>query len=422
LDAYSRAVAALDNAPLRIGQRDSRDLFSQRIRPVYASLADVVLHQAQQQELTHDLLRRSIATLERMKAAELAHYFKDPCVAKTKRPPAMPSTPPALNIPPRTALLYPFLLPDRIELLLLKTSKIHHLKVDASYTQVAETIKTFQKNLKIRNRWIFAEQSKQLYAWFIAPAKPMLKDIDTLVIVPDSVLRMVPPAAFYNAAANTFLVEEFALAITPALDLTDIQSVSTKDAIFLGGLSKGVQGFSPLPGVYEEIETIESFFVDKNIVLDQNFIRQTLHDVLQNNSYSIVHLASHGQFSSDPEDSFILTYDDKLHLKQLSEVFASQNIDLLTLSACQTAVGDEQAALGFAGVAIKAGVRSALASLWYVSDEATSLLMSEFYQQLRQPGISKAQAFRLAQTKLLHSRAFRHPYSWAPFMLIGNWL
>jgi CHAT domain-containing protein len=96
-------------------------------------------------------------------------------------------------------------------------------------------------------------------------------------------------------------------------------------------------------------------------------------------------------------------------------------VELLTLSACQTAVGDERAALGLAGVAIKAGARSALASLWFVNDESTSKLVTEFYQQLQNPTLSKAQALQQAQKSLME-QGYQHPLYWAPFLLIGNWL
>jgi len=120
-------------------------------------------------------------------------------------------------------------------------------------------------------------------------------------------------------------------------------------------------------------------------------------------------------------------YDDKLTMDRLERLlsfnqFRENTVELLTLSACQTAVGDERAALGLAGVAIKAGARSALASLWFVNDTATAELISEFYNQLRSTQLSKAQALQNAQKKLLDQKTFNHPIFWAPFLLIGNWL
>jgi CHAT domain-containing protein len=92
------------------------------------------------------------------------------------------------------------------------------------------------------------------------------------------------------------------------------------------------------------------------------------------------------------------------------------------LSACETAVGDDQAALGLAGIAVKAGARSAVATLWSVHDQATAVLISEFYSQLRDPWVSRAMALQRAQLKLINDPKFEHPAFWSPFLLINNWL
>jgi len=142
---------------------------------------------------------------------------------------------------------------------------------------------------------------------------------------------------------------------------------------------------------------------------------------------NLITIRKNGQFDHDPKNTFLLTYDDKLTMDRLERLlsfnqFRENTVELLTLSACQTAVGDERAALGLAGVAIKAGARSALASLWFVNDTATAELISEFYNQLRSTQLSKAQALQNAQKKLLDQKTFNHPIFWAPFLLIGNWL
>jgi CHAT domain-containing protein len=142
----------------------------------------------------------------------------------------------------------------------------------------------------------------------------------------------------------------------------------------------------------------------------------------------VVHIASHGEFSSDARRSFVLTYDDRLGLNDLEQIIRPAQlrdapVELLTLSACQTAAGDDRAALGLAGVAVKAGARSAFATLWYVNDEASTTLVTDFYRRLRdEPGLSKAKALQHAQVKLLSDPRTNHPCLWAPYLLIGNWL
>ncbi len=141
-----------------------------------------------------------------------------------------------------------------------------------------------------------------------------------------------------------------------------------------------------------------------------------------------MHIASHAQFAGDVDKTFILTYEDKLSVDRLAQLigrlrFREEPLELLTLSAGETAVGDERAASGLAGIAIKAGARSALATLWSVEDEASSILITEFYRQLREPSVSRAVALQRAQLKLLQGAfRYRHPWLWAPFLLINNWL
>jgi CHAT domain-containing protein len=143
--------------------------------------------------------------------------------------------------------------------------------------------------------------------------------------------------------------------------------------------------------------------------------------------YAVIHIASHGEFGSTPEETFLLTYDGKLTLDALEAAVKNVEIrtgpiELLTLSACRTAAGDDRAALGLAGIAIKAGARAALASLWFISDEASSELVAAFYNELGPGSISKAVALKKAQLKLLGDRRYRHPAYWASFLVIGNWL
>lgn len=199
----------------------------------------------------------------------------------------------------------------------------------------------------------------------------------------------------------------------------------------LGGLSKARQGFSSLPCAEYELENLQTLYkTNSQLLLNKTFTIPILDTNIENRDYSIVHIASHGQFSADLENTFILTYDDKLSMNKLEKLMdittlEGKPVDLLTLSACETAVGDDRAALGLAGVALKAGVKSALASLWKVDDEATPAVVIEFYRQLRIPGISKAKALQNAQKMLLTDKKYvryQHPYYWSAFLLIGNWL
>jgi CHAT domain-containing protein len=163
------------------------------------------------------------------------------------------------------------------------------------------------------------------------------------------------------------------------------------------------------------------------VMEDEEFRLAQLEQEIRQLPYSVVHIASHGEFDSDPARSFLLTFDGKLTMDKLEGVvkysqFRSEPLELLTLSACRTAAGDDRAALGLAGVAIKSGARSALASLWFISDLASSQLVADFYERIRDPSLSKAKALQQAQVALMQDRRFRHPGYWAAFLMIGNWL
>jgi CHAT domain-containing protein len=141
----------------------------------------------------------------------------------------------------------------------------------------------------------------------------------------------------------------------------------------------------------------------------------------------VVHLATHGQFSSSPDETFILAYDQPINVNQLNQFLQTHTenrpdgIELLVLSACQTATGDQRATLGIAGISVRAGARSAIASLFNVNDNSTALLMSQFYQELAQPNVTKAEALRRAQISLLQQENYQSPYYWSPYILVGNW-
>jgi len=429
--AYQQALSHLQpiRIGLTIGQRDPSMAFKQRIRPVYFGLADVLLQQAALETNSGKkqfLLLRAQEVLEDLKLAELQDYFQDECVSVRQE-----KATELEMLGQKTAVFYPVLLDDRTELLLSLDKKIYQFAIPVSSQRLEQMVLAFRENLQHVTTYRFIKPARQLYDWLIAPLEGKLQQhsINTLVVVPDGALRTIPFSALYNAKKNQFLVEQFAIATLPALMLTEPRPLPRQGvSILLNGLSKGVQEFDPLPSVPNELKKINALFKNSTILLDQNFLLNNLNQVLKQEPYSIVHIASHGQFDRDPKKTFLLTYDDKLTMNRLKNLFKfselrKEAVELLTLSACQTAVGDERAALGLAGVAIKAGARSAVASLWFVNDESTSQLISEFYRQLQQNlALSKAQALQNAQQKLYEQRTFQHPAYWSPFLLIGNWL
>jgi CHAT domain-containing protein len=224
------------------------------------------------------------------------------------------------------------------------------------------------------------------------------------------------------------LLNKYSLAVSPGMQLLPARSLKPENRkVIIAALSEARQGFKALPAVKSEVIEISSE-VSSKLLLNENFNDTSLKQAIESTPFSVLHLATHGQFSSNSNDTFILSWNDKINVKQLSEFLKARNeseskpVELMVLSACQTAKGDNRAILGLAGVAVRSGARSTLATLWAVKDESTAKFMAEFYKNLRKPGISKAEALRQTQLTFLQNADFQHPFYWSAFVLVGNWL
>jgi CHAT domain-containing protein len=425
--AYRQAVDHLqmirqDFSP---GQTDHADSFRASVGDAFTELADLLLQRAARQtnpEAREADLRAARDTMEALKTAEVRDYFRDDCVT------ALQSRTVVLDRPPAdTAILYPILLPERLELLLSTSRGLQQITVPVNRNTFTDAVRGFRRYLEKRSSREYLPLAQQLYGWLIRPVRGELdaQGIETLIIVPDDPLRTIPLAALHDG--QSFLIGRYAIATTPGLSLTDLRPLQRhRVQPLLNGLTQAVQGFPALEHVQAELAAIHAAYGGK-VLEDEAFLVENVQQELKQTPYSIVHIASHGQFSSDVRDTFLLTFDDKLTLDRLKRFMAlsqyrDQPVELLTLSACQTAAGDDRAALGLAGIAVKAGARSALATLWFINDQASSLLVTEFYRQLQNPDLSKAKALQQAQLMLVSDRRYQHPGYWSPFLLIGNWL
>ena len=426
--AYRQAVVNLqtirqDFAPDRAKnhaaspQANSGDAFTE--------LADLLLQRAagQAAPAARDAdLRAARDTMEALKTAEVRDYFRDDCITALQSRTVTLDRP-----PPHTAVLYPILLPDRLALLLSTADGLQQITVRVDRNTFTRVVREFRRTLEKRTSREYLPPAQQLYGWLIRPLQTALDAgrIETLVIVPDGPLRTIPLAALHDG--QDFLIRRYAIATTPGLTLTDLRPIPRHQSQpLLAGLTQAVQGFPALDYVQEELAAIHTAYGGK-VLENETFRLANLQQALKATPYSIVHIATHGQFVGDVRNTFLLTFDDKLTLDRLERLIAigqyrDQPVELLALSACQTAAGDDRAALGLAGVAVKAGARSALATLWLVNDQASGLLATEFYQQLQRPDQSKVRALQQAQVRLLADRRYQHPGYWSPFLLIGNWL
>jgi CHAT domain-containing protein len=427
--AYRRAVQTLQ--PIRYdvtaGYGSRSSAFREIMGPLYFELADLLLRRSGSatppgDEEQQERLQEARRVIEQFKAAELEDYFQDDCVAQLQS-----RTAGLDQLEAHTAVIYPILLQDRTELLVSLPAGIRQFTVQVTADKISNEIRSFRRTLEKRTTRQYLLHAKRLHEWLISPIDESLRsaDITTLVIVPDGALRTIPWGAMHDG--KEFLVQKYAIAYTPGLEVTDPKPLDRQNLqVLLSGLTTPVEDFPPLLFVKEELDSIHKIY-DGTVLLDRDYQQASMSEALGERPYSVVHIASHGQFSENPDQTFLLSYNDRITMDKLEQFigigrFRDKPVELLTLSACQTAAGDDRAALGLAGVAVKSGARSALATLWFVNDQTTSLLVSDFYRQLKDPAASKARALQKAQINTLSDPRYRHPGYWAPYLLIGNWL
>jgi CHAT domain-containing protein len=468
--SYRQAIGNFRTVHAQIattGYTNITETFRDKIAPIYFELADLLLQKARNTtagSTRQTLLQEARKTVEIYKEAELQNYFQTDCMTLGEDCVDMKQV-----LDAQTAILYPIPLADRLEIILERHDGLVQAMVPVGEKQLRHKIADFL--MPLRNHPNFEELSRNrsqraalgqepeaeicqpmlrgtqpqkiqgpantfwnpaqtLYSWLIEPLAEQLAGIQTLVIIPDGALRTMPFSALHDG--QQFLIQKYALSILPGLCLKEANILPAQQKnTLLGGLSKPVLGFSSLPCAQYEVGSLKVLLDNTSIPLfNETFTFSNVKSNITKTNYSVMHIASHGQFSGTLEKTFVLMFEDKLtmdrleHLVTLTSVGNKQPLELLTLSACETAVGDDRAALGLAGVALKAGAKTALASLWKVDDEATPAVVIEFYRQLQIPGITKAKALQAAQNLILTDKnytRYRHPYFWSAFMLIGQW-
>lgn len=419
--AYTEAVNLLESlrTDLVAIDPDVQFSFTQSVEPVYRELVSLLLKYDSSQEN----LKLARQTLEQLQLAELENFFREACLQ------AQPQE--IDKIDASAAVIYPIILPDRLAVIVsLPGESLRYYETNLSEAEVEKTLENLLESL---NPFFSDEErlqiSEQVYDWLIRPTETALakNQIKTLVFVLDGLLRNLPMAALYDG--QQYLVEKYSIAVTPGLQLLEPRAIARdRLSVLTAGLTEARQGFSALPGVESEVEAIASQ-VPSKVFLDREFTATNLERQIETTPFRVLHLATHGQFSSNPDETFILTWDNKIQVNEFQKLLRSRQaieptlIELLVLSACQTAAGDKRAALGLAGVAVRSGARSTLATLWSVKDRSTASLMADFYRKLTEnSNTSKAEALRMAQIDLLKQPQYQHPFYWAPFILVGNWL
>ena len=425
------------NADIQFSFRDDAE-------PIYRELADLRL------SATNPDLNKAIKTIDALQVAELENFFRcalgqfveiDKVVAEED---------------PDAVIIYPIILRDRLEVILTLPGKrkepvryspikLEQDFVETKLQQLLDILASSSADSKESQ-----SLSQEFYDLLIRPAEdsqylqPGSKA--SLVFVLDGGLRNIPMSALWDSKKNQYLIEKYPIAVSPGLQLLGPKRLKPQQLTALvGGLigdnkssftiAGQAYGFEPLKYVGDEISKVKSILPGSHD-LSLQFNHEALRQQLTNQSFPIVHLSTHGYYSSDPKQTFIVMANNQIvQLDELQGILRAgkQNrtdaIELVVLSACETATGDRRATLGMAGAAIRSGAGSILATLWQVDDESTSYLIEEFYRNLKQvieqrKG-TKAEALQAAQLALLknsENQQWQRPYYWSPFVLLGNWL
>lgn len=468
LDAYRQAIGHLQSikSDIPVNYQYGSSSFKTTYAPLYMALIELLWSEARQQQAQHQTqLNEILHYWEQLKAVELQDYFREACAVRQKDNIAA--------ITEGTAVLYPIILPTRLLLLVRFKETIQAFETVVESRALRRTAQATLKQLfsALKGEEVELSSNRTLYQWVMQPIVGALqqRQIETLIYLPDGPLRMVPLSLFSDA--KHYVLEKYKVVTVPGLSLLETTASQRSTKALLTGMSQPgpvidellqrklnflptEQQESPnsrglpdmrqlpvdhaeralraqqmkskmaLPGVTVELKKLSSLLQVEALENEQFTLEAFKQKIAEGTSF--VHIATHGYFAGDPKKSFVMTYDHLLDMQQMTQIFRNEAflqhpVDLMTLSACQTAEGDERSPLGLSGVVVQTGVRSAIGTLWPVSDEAAREFFTDFYQHYQQPGVSKAAAMQTAQQHLLQNPVFKHPRDWAPFVLIGNW-
>ncbi|XGW00798.1 MAG: tetratricopeptide repeat protein (plasmid) [Leptolyngbya sp. BL-A-14] len=375
-----------------------------------------------------------------------------------------------VNAQPNTVLIYPLVLPDKIHLLWASQGGVlSSTTCSIGEKQLTRMAIDFQTALQSPNDIVAVkQQGKALYDCLIKPLEEKgeweKNNVKHLVIAPDRAINYIPIGALFDG--KQFLIERYTTANILNAGLTNIDGKLPQKPSVLGiGISEPLDNFAALPDVKQELETIirtqqsPQGIYQGSLYLNQASTPSTFEENL--GKYSIIHIATHGEFKpSNPNQSYLLFSSGqkgkglRYTVSQIQQQEALRNVDLVVLSACQTGKGESASSgieiQGMSAAFVRDRAKAVIASLWNVNDASTALLMQQFYKNLATGKMTKSEALRQAQLSLLQrkltdndalqraslrpvlppgqraansaSQGFSHPYYWAPFILIGNGL
>ena len=430
VSAYQQALKSLAAVRQNLLLVDPQIQFSFRdnVEPVYREFVSLLLDTPL---VKQENLKLAVQTLDALQLTELENFLGcnlSQLVSLNKSAISSSKDSSAIKI-------YPIILPDQLAIIYeVPGQPLGLLRVPVSQREIESTLISLRQNLTIPGKTpAVLSDSAQVYEWLIRPLESILADnkqIETLVFVPDGLLRNIPFSVLYDG--EQYLIEkDYGITIAPQLDLFAPRKTAQQLRVLRGGieLSQTIRGqqFPSIELVRTELEQIPEALAIAPPLLNESFTQANIEQQLASKRYSAIHWKTHGVFSSAPAETFLVAYQDGITADELSQLVQSASVqqkeplELLVLSACETAQGDSRAVLGLAGIAVRAGTRSTLSTLWRADDGANTQLMSVFYQELER-GLSKAQALQKAQQTLLSDAGYPAPYYWASYVLVGNWL
>ncbi|MDJ0708153.1 MAG: CHAT domain-containing protein [Leptolyngbyaceae cyanobacterium MO_188.B28] len=402
--------------------------FRDNVEPVYRQYVELLLNSDQTARPQTQQLEQAIQTIDQLQLAELENYLG--CTLAQVRSVDQVQD-------PNTAIIYPILLSDRLAIvaqmpgasggLIYRQALIPQVTVEA-------TLSALQRNLSAPGRTPeVIKDAKTVYDWLIRPLETDLAQasVKTLAFVLDGSLRNIPMSVLHDG--EQYLIEKgYAVAIAPRLQIFNPDSSDSPLKVTVGGVGipQVINGaeFPPIAKLREEFEGIAQYVEVSDFLVDESFTTQNIRQQLQTGEFSAIHWKTHGVFSSDPQETYIVAYNEQIIARELNDLIGlgsqdgARPLELLVLSACETAQGDNRAVLGLAGLAARTGTRSVLSTLWIAQDTPNTVFMSRFYRALTQSRMTKAEALRQAQLDLIREYGYTTPYIWSNYVLIGNWL
>lgn len=420
---YQNAIASIDILARNIEPTSSKEItqFNQEIQPVYRDALEFILNQP---NIRPTDLQQALVICDKLRLSELRSYFGVPCFKIKPRKTRLKT------LKNRNAVsINSIVLKDKTVFILERTDgKLVKREAKIKKSELIKQALRWYKELNTIYSWEFRTRSRWFYDLIIKPMEAELKQAnpDILIFTHDSILRNLPMAALSNEKG--FLIEKWAVVSSIGLKSTSKPAEKSEPKALVFGLSlPKQQSWSTLEMVVPEVKAVNQS-VEGQKFLNQDFTLSNLSQQLQQDNYSVIHLATHGYFGGNAEDSFILAYDQKIDLLELDDILkqAQENPNLLVLSACQTAIDSQLAFLGLAGVAAKNGINSTLGSLWQVDDLIQSEVMREFYSDIKSdlsnPTIRQSQRYAIALQKIQIEQIslLIHPQMWAALTLISD--